>query len=429
MKRYIITALSFCLAAGLTLSAQVTREEAARDTTLLAGLLRPYPGPLQTRYTKPPRGYKPFYISHIARHGSRWHTSAKIYERPIEVLSAAREEGVLTPAGEDVLRRMQALWENAEGRIGELTPLGFEQHRGVADRMYKHYRKVFKKGRKVRAESTPSGRVMMSMYSFVNRLIEGSPKLDVVMDASYRCKANVAHTSGISSQYTKNCQRRKDYKVWEQTTYHPQRLMGVLFSDTAYVAAKVQQDLLMSDLYEAACIALDMPTDVRLMDIFTLDELYDLWQGRSAGYYTSNGPDPVAGDSLLCKAVPILQDIIRKADRAIADPSIAADLRFSHDAYLAPLTTTLQLEGFRGAAQDFEQMALVWADSKASPMCVNIQAIFYKNRRGRVLVKFMHNEKECGIPIEPVKYPYYDWQEAKAFYASQYGLEINQKMW
>jgi len=62
-------------------------------------------------------------------------------------------------------------------------------------------------------------------------------------------------------------------------------------------------------------------------------------------------------------------------------------------------------------------------------MCVNIQAIFYKNRRGRVLVKFMHNEKECGIPIEPVKYPYYDWEDAKAFYASQYDLEINQKMW
>ena len=429
MKRHIILiALAAVIAAG-PLCAQVTREEAEEHPDLIAGLLRPYPGPLQTKYTKAPRGYKPFYISHIARHGSRWHTSEKIYTRPINVLGEAQQAGVLTPEGEDVLKRMQALWENAEGRIGELTPLGFEQHRGVAERMYKHYKRVFRRGRKVHAESTPSGRVMMSMYSFVNRLIEGCPSLEVSMDASYRCKANVAHTSGISSQYLRHSRRRKDYKEWELTTYHPERLMGVLFSDPAWTEANVQPNLLMSDLYEAACIALDMPTDVRLMDIFTPDELYDIWQGRSAGYYTANGPDPAAGDSLLCKAVPILKDIIRKADAAIEDPSIAADLRFSHDAYLAPLTTTLQLGDFRGQADSFEEMAQVWADSKASPMCVNIQAIFYKNRKGRVLVKFLHCEKEQGLPIEPVKYPYYDWEEVKAFYAEQYDLEINQKMW
>jgi len=405
--------------------AQVTPEEAKADPRLTAGLLRPYPGPLQTKFTKAPRGYKPFYISHIARHGSRWHTDGGTYTRPVEILLQAKADSVITPLGEDVLRRMQLLAENAKDHQGELTPLGFEQHRGVAERMFRHYKRVFKgKNKHILAESTASTRVMLSMYSFCQRLREGNPKLDIYMDASYRIHRHVKGLSAKARKYKKTSPRKAPYKVFEAAMFKPERLMSTLFTDPEYVQrAGINAPKLMEDLYEAASIAYDMPTDVRLNDIFTDEELYEMWQDGNAHYYINNGPDPVGGDSLRCQAVPILMDIIEKADQAIAGNGTVANLRFSHDSYLAPLTTTLQLEGFRGEAQSFEDMRLAWANCKASPMCVNIQLIFFRNRKGNVIVKFMHNEKELGIPIETDHYPYYDWDEVKAFYTSEYGLD------
>lgn len=39
--------------------------------------------------TKAPKGYKPFYISHYGRHGSRYHTSANLFKGAVETLSSA----------------------------------------------------------------------------------------------------------------------------------------------------------------------------------------------------------------------------------------------------------------------------------------------------------------------------------------------------
>ena len=428
MKKILISTLIALV--SLTLAAQVTREEAAADPTLTAGLLRPYPGPLQTKFTKAPRGYKPFYISHIARHGSRWYTNGVVYDRPVKIITRAVEDGAATPLAAELLPLLVELQENATGHVGDLSPLGFEQHRGVADRMFRNYRRVFRgKGRKVLAESTASTRVMLSMYSFCQRLREGNPDLDIYMDASYRIRKHVSGTSRITKKYSKGMARNAEFKAFSDSLSRPGRLMATLFTDPEYVSkAGIDARELMQDLYSLRCIAYDMPTEIRLDYLFTPDELYDLWQVTSASYYIHNGPDPAGGDSLLCKAVPILCDMIGKADEAIAGNGTAANLRFSHDAYLAPLTTTLQLEGFRGQAQTVDQMASVWANSKASPMCVNIQMVFFRNRKGDVLVKFLHNEKECGIPIEPVKYPYYRWEDAKAFYTAAYGLDDPEKL-
>jgi len=47
------------------------------------------------------------------------------------------------------------------------------------------------------------------------------------------------------------------------------------------------------------------------------------------------------------------------------------------------------------------------------PMAANLQMVFYKNDKGSVLVKFLHNEREVRLPI-PSKYaPYYEWEEVK----------------
>ena len=83
--RYLINSLSTSLVAfalaALPAQAQTTDAElAAHPEYTLSGAM-PYPEPgKNVKYAKAPAGYKPFYISHYARHGSRFHHSADEYK-------------------------------------------------------------------------------------------------------------------------------------------------------------------------------------------------------------------------------------------------------------------------------------------------------------------------------------------------------------
>jgi hypothetical protein len=41
--------------------------------------------------------------------------------------------------------------------------------------------------------------------------------------------------------------------------------------------------------------------------------------------------------------------------------------------------------------------------------------VFFKNKTGNVIVKFMLNEREIAIPIDSDIYPFYQWSDARAF--------------
>ena len=49
--------------------------------------------------TKAPKGYKPFYISHYGRHGARSNWGETQYNALIDILKAAKEDGLLTASG------------------------------------------------------------------------------------------------------------------------------------------------------------------------------------------------------------------------------------------------------------------------------------------------------------------------------------------
>lgn len=47
-------------------------------------------------------------------------------------------------------------------------------------------------------------------------------------------------------------------------------------------------------------------------------------------------------------------------------------------------------------------------------MASNVQAVFFKNKAGDVIVKFMLNEREVSIPAKTDMYPFYRWEDARA---------------
>ena len=420
MKKILLSAL--CALAFLSLGAQTPADEIRTDSTRSAGLLMPYPGP-QKAQTKAPRGYKPFYISHFGRHGSRWYTSARPYDKAFTALAAADSAGALTPLGRDVLERVRLLREDADGRTGELTRLGFRQHREIASRMYRSFRRVFRGRKYIRANATQSPRVMLSMESFCQQLLSLNPRLEIEMDASARDRAFLSERPADVEEYGEHGAWRETRDRMRDSLCRPERLMAALFADSVYAATQVDAPALMQNLYLLASIALDSDTDIRLGDLFTEEELYDLWLPHNYAYYMEKGPNPVPGEKFIQRAaLQTLRQIIGRADEAIATGDCAADLRFSHDSHLVPLSTTLQLDGCRAKVTDPDGVAAVWANYRISPMGGNIQLIFYKNRKGDVLVKFLLNENEVGIPAVTQVYPYYRWEDVKAYYKDYYDL-------
>ena len=98
-------------------TAQTAREQIAAMPERAGGIYHSYeylPGPA----VPAPKGYVPFYISHYGRHGSRWHTSEKIYAEPLGILRKADSAGVLTPKGRDLLAKVEVIAADARDRYG-----------------------------------------------------------------------------------------------------------------------------------------------------------------------------------------------------------------------------------------------------------------------------------------------------------------------
>ncbi len=103
----------------------------------------PYPAKPLPELTAAPEGYIPFHMEHYGRHGSRWHIGKNAYNKPVELLLPAERNSKLTPRGKELLAQLRKIQKDAQGRDGELTQVGADQHRGIARRMYKNFPEIF----------------------------------------------------------------------------------------------------------------------------------------------------------------------------------------------------------------------------------------------------------------------------------------------
>ena len=119
--------------------AQTSKKEIFKDIYRTGSNYFAYPGPSDKKLTKAPEGYKPFYISHYGRHGSRYMSNNEYYVTAINKLDSAAQLGLLTKKGEEVLAKLRIGYADAWHRDGDLTALGARQHQGIAHRMYERF--------------------------------------------------------------------------------------------------------------------------------------------------------------------------------------------------------------------------------------------------------------------------------------------------
>lgn len=411
---FLILAVSL---SSIHMHAQTTKEEVLSDLNKAGGIYYAYPDK-SYNVTPAPKVYKPFYISHYGRHGSRYLISDNDYSGPINILHKAFDEDALTPLGINLMHRLDSIYIETADRAGDLSPLGVKQHRGIAERMVFNYPEVFKNETTISARSTTVIRCVLSMDAFCERLKELNPKLDITRESSQKYMSYLNYHSPESNEWYD-----KEFKMEEQNfekeKTNPDRLITSLFSDPGFVRKNVDKHQLMWALYYLAVGMQNIETDITLMDIFTEDELFDLWQvfnfrfyGGSANYAGNRGLE-------IDNAKYLLQNIIDSAEEALIMDTPSVTLRFGHDGNVIPLAGILEFPAASGKTENAENAFSYFADFKVAPMAGNVQMIFFKNpkdSKAPILVKFLLNEEEQRIPLETDMWPFYKWDDVKTFY-------------
>ena len=407
----------------LPLSGQDARVLIGEDITRSAAQLHSYEAPSRIRDTRPPRGYKPFYVSHFGRHGSRYHTSDK-FTPTLQAFARMDSLGILTDTGARVYRLVDTLAAIHADRYGELTGVGAQEHRGIALRLRRRVPRVFRgRDREVFAVASTVPRCQESMAAFCEALQERSPRLEFTLvsnEATDDTITRVMH-GGRNPIYPPE-DRGLELVDSVKRLRLPALVFGArLFTNPEAAMACMPDGAWHRFMYNLVshgeivqCLDEDVP---EIYPYFTLDELCDFCAARTAACINAHGFTCENGEVLRRVGKLIVRDILDKADLALADGSHrAADLRFSHDGGVIPLMQYLRLEGSDTTWHVGQEWENGWYGFSRIPMAANIQFIFYRNRRSDVLVKILHNERETLISgLEPWKGPYYKWSVLKPY--------------
>lgn len=419
MRKLILISVSVAIVCGAM--AQSVRHELRRNIRLSASNHLAYPSPRIDGMTPAPKGKKPFYISHYGRHGSRFLIGENEYDGPLATLARADSLDKLTPLGREVMERVATLRAEASGRLGELTPLGAEQHRQIAKRMYERFPEVFEGKVTVDARSTVVIRCILSMENELLQLMSMNPALDIRHDASWHDMyyMNYDDRELVDERWSKEAKDALEAFAARHVSYDG--VMGRLFSDTAYVRAEVDARRLGESLFKLASNVQNCESraTVTLYDIFTDDEIYANWQKENVRWYISYGACPLNGGRQPFTQRNLLQRIIEEADSCIALPRPGATLRFGHETMVLPLTCLLGLDGYDRQISDMEKVEKKgWVNYRIFPMGANIQFIFYRSgpEDKDVVFKVLLNENEATLPLKTDIAPYYHWNDFRKHY-------------
>ncbi len=380
------------------------------DSLNAYAIYRTYPEPVKA-LTSAPKGYEPVYLGSYARHGSRKLHLDEYTDIPMAVFAEADAKGTLTPLGKEVYAKVAAVDSDMSSSLGVLTAAGEQQHKGIARRMCENYPEIFSDPQLgIECYATEVQRTMMSMFACNEELIKYNPSVSIRRTAT---ETNTFLRGNYLKPYSVgNVHWLFEDFIDEYIDLKPS--MSKIFT----VIPDVDLAQFVRCLYLSGAImpGLDIKEETYLWDVFTYDELYELFKGMSYMMYMKTANSPEIGYSTLSSMIPLLKHFIEEADKALAEGKPAADLRFGHDSYLVPFVSLLGLNGYDRVESDPQKVDNVWQDYAVAPMAGNVQMVLYGNGTDDVLVKILHNEVESTIPVKTDIFPYYHWADVKAYY-------------
>jgi len=392
-----------------------------KDPTFAVTNYATYPDSIDYPMTAAPAGKRPFYLSHYGRHGSRYIKKRMGYDIPYVMMCRADSLGQLTPTGKEVLRQIRAIIADSELRWGDLTSYGHQQIRQIAARMTRRFPEIFEDDIYINARSTTADRCILSMASSMLELIKFNPKLKIRMDASMYTMWYMNHQDKLLSKSGMTPAAKAAHEAFEAKLKGNPGLMKLLFQDPDSVSKVIDERQLNYFLIKMGLFQLHthLYQSGYLMDIFTEEDLYRLWQDDNAWWYIQFGACKLNGGQQPYKQRYLLRQIINDADSCIHLEKPSVQLRFGHDTVLLPLVCLIGVNGFDLETDNLEELeAKGWWSSLVFPMASNIQFIFYRENPEDqdVLFKVLLNEKEATLPIATDCAPYYHWRDFREHY-------------
>ena len=366
--------------------------------------------------TKAPRGYKPFYISHYGRHGSRYYWNAMLYREMDSLLTKAHRNQQLTAEGEKFYTNFQAAKDELATGVSELSDLGWQQHQRIARTMYNNFPEVFKKGGNVLAIASLSGRCVISMSGFCQELVQCNPKIEI------REQSSRFTLDGVVPDDRQNPARRdfpqpkpryeQNRDQFKYVDNLHEKIISRTFTSTEGLPGTVHH--IGENFINLYTSLPNIGHEGMMGNIITDQEIADRWESSNLGTYSWLFP-------LQYRMIPILQDIIRKADAVINGSSDhIADLRFGHDDRLGPLHILMGINGADRDPEDPYEVKNCYQNWETCKAC-NMQLIFYRSKKAGadILVKCLLNGREASLPLPTDNYPYYKWSDFRQFYTAR----------
>ena len=379
-----------------------------------------YPDSIPDNLTPPPGGKRPFYISHYGRHGSRYINRRSGYDIPYRMMVQANAVNELTVSGRDALSEMNLVLLDSEDRWGDLTALGKIQHRMIARRMITRFPEVFADSATVSARSTTVPRCIMSMESAMMELAQRNPQLRISMDASKSTQWYMNHQDPLLSKKKLAPEAQKAYDDYIASRLGNSRLMELLFKNPDIVKELIDESFFNYYLMKMGLFQKNTYPNQEnyIASLFTIDDLYRMWQIDNALWYLEYGFCPLNGGDYPYSQRHLLRQLIADADSCIRLSRPGAQLRFGHDTVLLPLVCLMGLNGYDLKTTDLDEIERRgWWCSSVFPMGGNLQFIFYRrNPKDKdVLFKVLLNEQEAKLPILAVSGPYYRWSDFRRY--------------
>lgn len=418
-KRLLFILLAF-VSGGALLSAQDhewAKQDMMQDPNRWGGTFCLYPEG-QPLPSPAPKGYKPFYISHMGRHGARFLDGRNFYQRMYELWKGADERGELTPEGKKFYEAYCEVYPKLRYHEGILTQKGQGQLRQIADQIYRNYPALFKGQTRAEILSTDSHRVIISMMCLMDELNDLDRDLVFHVDYGRPYFSVLIPESPASPTFVP----LKPFPEATMEKFH--KFSSEVFDEDAFLARWFtatdklgwEREDFMYELMTmiADFCNLDFPVPDVLTQMYTPEEQYAVWRVQNYSDYLYTGVPTEVDQQRFLEMSVTAKDIIDKFEEDRAN-GVALRMRFSHDTALAPLISYLGVNGMDADIEDPYEVEKVWR-SYDVPMACNFQIVFFKSKKkpDDILIQVLLNGFQATLPLPEAAPGFYHWSDFKA---------------
>ncbi len=401
--------------------------------------------PQQIHLTQPPKGYQPFFINYVGRHGARFLTSAGSDVQLTRLLEMAKKEQGRTPLGDSILVQLQQFESIENDNYGNITQLGKEEQQGIAARLQLDYPSLFQDVT-LRIEATEKIRTQQSAKAFLSGFkgIDSNQVQTVIYPPDADALLRFYDLSSAYQQYKKSDEVKRhldslsnDHRTEEVSSRVCHQLFVNSFiqkmeSGNVMLTAKAKRgtatpEQVCSDLYDVYCILFSAKKEMEspgvpfvntISKAFTNADLAWLDQCASASDFYQKGPADNAAGIQINIAAPLLRNLVNTTDENIRSKAFNGIFRFTHAEAISPLATLTGIIEASLTSSSVFHFSAQWKAEKIIPLSANIQWIVYKKENDYLLTVLL-NEKEARLPIATHQFPFYRWEDVKRYLESK----------